>query len=215
MAVFLFFDESGNFDFSPSGTRFLVFGVLSTRDPSRLLQPLSDLRYRLIAGGSEIERFHATEDSQVVRDEVFAILKTVGGCEFDAVVVEKRKVHPYLYDVTQFYPKFADYLLRYVFGRYADPKERIVIVTDSLPVRKKRGAVIKAFKGYMRRHLGGRPFTVLHHPSASHMCLQAADYCTWAIYKKWKDAEMRPYTEIAGLVRSDFDILRRGTEHFY
>jgi hypothetical protein len=173
------------------------------------------LRYRLIAEGIEIERFHASEDRQAVRDEVFKILSEGEGFEFDAVVVEKRKVNPVLHDAVRFYPQFANYLLRYVFNRYDDPAERIVVITDTLPIKKRRKAVEKAFKSYIRRQLGARPFSILHHASASHTCLQAADYCNWAIYKKWKDGEHRPHELISHFVRSEFDILARGTERFY
>ncbi|MEE9132954.1 MAG: DUF3800 domain-containing protein [Gemmatimonadota bacterium] len=139
----------------------------------------------------------------------------MGGFKFDAVVVEKRKVNPVLYNEVRFYPQFANYLLKYVFARYSDMKERIVVITDSIPVKKKKQAVEKAFKTFIRGNLGRRPFTLLHHPAASHACLQAADYCAWAVYRKWKDGELRPYEEIKQLVRSDFDILRHGEEYFY
>ena len=215
MAVFLFFDESGNFDFSANGTPFVIFGTLTTRDPAPLLRPLSDLRYSLIASGIEIEAFHATEDKQRIRDQVFAIIKTVGGFEFDAVVVEKRKVDPSLYDVTRFYPQFAYHLLSQVFARYPDESERIVVITDALPVKKTKQAVEKAFKLYIRQNLGNRIFTILHHPSSSHACLQAADYCTWAIYRKWRDRELRPYRQVGHLIRTEIDILKAETKHFY
>lgn len=215
MAVFLFFDESGNLDFSPTGTRYYIFGTLSTHDPAPLSHPLSNLHYQLIANGIEIERFHATEDRQKIRDYVFPILSQVGGFEFDCVIIEKRKVNPVLYDPSRFYPKFANYLLQYVFRRYHEPDERIVVITDTLPVKKKRKAVERAFMTYIRRNLGQRPFTVLHHSSASHACLQAADYCNWAIHKKWKDNELRPYNKIRKFIRSEFDILKSGDEYFY
>jgi hypothetical protein len=215
LAVFLFFDESGNLDFSRNGTKYYVFGALTTRDPAALLRPLSDLRYRLIAQGMDLEAFHASEDRQVVRDEVFDVLSTCGGFEFDAVIVEKRKVNPVLHDQVRFYVQFADYLLSYVFRRHSDPNDRIVVLTGRLPVKRKKQAVEKVFKSYIRQNLGGRPFNVLHHSMGSHACLQAADYCTWAVYKKWKDGETRPYDLIRPFVISEFDILRRGTEYFY
>lgn len=215
MAVFLFFDESGNFDFSTQGTPYVVFGALTTRDPAPLLRPLSDLRYSLIASGIEIEAFHATEDKQIVRNQVFAIIKAVGGFEFDAVIVEKRKVHPDLYDVTRFYPQFAYHLLSRVFARYPDEGERIVVITDSLPVKKTKQAIEKGFKLYIRQNLPSRVFTILHHASPSHACLQAADYCTWAVYRKWRDSELRPYSEIKHLLHSEVDILAKETQHFY
>lgn len=215
MTVFLFFDESGNLDFSTNGTKYYQFGALTTREPASLLRPLSDLRYHLIAEGTEIESFHASEDRQAVRDRVFEVLQVQGDFEFDCVIIEKQKVNPVLYDPVRFYPQFASYLLKYIFGRYNDEGERIVVITDRIPVSKKRRAVEKTFKSYIRGHLANRPFTVLHHASASHVCLQAADYCNWAVYKKWKDEERRPYDLIRKFVRSEFDILSHGGEYFY
>lgn len=215
MTVFLFFDESGNFDFSPGGTRYLVFGALTTRSPAPLLRPLSDLRYELLASGMEIEAFHAAEDKQAVRDRVFRIISTATGVDFDALVVEKRKVDPALYDVTSFYPEFACRLLKDVFARYPDTNERIVIITDLLPVKRTKRAVEKAFKTFIRRNFAGRLFTVLHHPSSSHACLQAADYSTWAVYRKWRDNELRPYNEIKALIRGETDTLKDHTQLYY
>ncbi len=215
MTVHLFFDESGNLDFSPNGTKYYIFGALTTREPSALTRPLSELKYELLSQGIEIEAFHATEDRQAVRDRVFEIIARIGGFEFDSVIIEKRKAHPNLHDEVRFYPQFANYLLRYVFNRYRDPTERIVIVTDRLPMARKRQAVEKAFRTYIRQNLGERPFTILHHSAAGHSCLQAADYCTWALYKKWHSNELRPYGRVRPFIRSEFDILQRGSEYFY
>lgn len=156
MTVFLFFDESGDLNFSPSGSPYYFFGALTTRVPGPLTHRLDDLRYQFLAEGLELERFHAAEDRQVVRDRVFEAIREVGGFEFDAIVIEKRKANPVLHDEARFYPQFADYLLKYVFGRYADPSERIVIVTDRIPVKRTKKAVEKAFKTYIGQHLDRR-----------------------------------------------------------
>jgi len=92
VAVYLFFDESGDLNFTLSGSRYYFFGALTTRTPELLTNPLSKLQYELLAEGVEVERFHASEDRQVVRDRVFAIIREIGGFEFDAVVIDKRKV---------------------------------------------------------------------------------------------------------------------------
>ena len=91
MAIYLFLDESGNLDFTDSGSRYYCFGTLATRDPSGLDFALTKLRYEMIEEGLELEVFHATEDRQAVRDRVFGVLTKVGGFEFDAVIVEKCK----------------------------------------------------------------------------------------------------------------------------
>lgn len=216
MAIFIFFDESGNLDFSPTGTPYYFFGALTTRAPMRLSRPMSDLRYDLIGGGLEIEAFHATEDRQTLRDRVFDTLITVGELEYDCVVIEKRKLNPTLHSPEKFYPQFANYLLQYIFNRYkANPEERIVVITDQIPVNKKRKAVERAFLTYIKSNLGGRPYTVLHHRSASHSGLQAADYLNWAIHRKWTYRDFRSYNPIRHFIQSEFDILAEGEENFY
>lgn len=215
MAVYLFFDESGDLNFSPNGSPYYFFGALTTRKPESLSNPLNRLQYELLAQGVEIERFHASEDRQAVRDQVFGVIQSVGGFEFDVVVIEKRKTHPSLHDEARFYPKFANYLLKYVFARYADPDEPLVVVTDTLPVKRTKRAVEKAFKAYIARHLGERLYTLVHHGSASHACLQVADYCTWAVQKKWQRGDVRSYALIQPFLKSEFDIFWSGAEYFY
>jgi len=215
MAIYLFFDESGDLNFSPNGSSYYFFGALTTRNPELLSNPLSRLQYDLLAEGVELERFHASEDRQAVRDRVFEVITSVGGFEFDVVVIEKRKTHPSLHDEVRFYPKFANYLLRYVFQRYAEVGEPIVVVTDTLPVKRTKRAVAKAFKEYIARNLRDRPYALVHHASASHACLQVADYCTWAVHKKWQSNDRRSYDLIKSFLRSEFDIFASGGEYFY
>ena len=62
MAVYIFFDESGCLHFSTSGTKYYIFGALTTRTPGVFDNPLGILRYNLISDGTKIEYFHAAED---------------------------------------------------------------------------------------------------------------------------------------------------------
>lgn len=121
MPIYLFFDESGNLDFSRNGTKYYLFGVL-TRLP-----------------------------------------------------------------------------------RHEGSNEKVILITDSLPVKRKRQAVEKAFKVFMRRTLGERRFAVQHHSSTAHPGLQAADYCTWALYRKWHRGDLRSYELVEPYVRSEIE----------
>lgn len=145
---------------------------------------------------------------------VFVILAEVGGFEFDAVLIEKSKTPAALHDPPQFYPRFARDLLSGVFQRFQS-HEPIILVTDRLPIKRKREAVEKALRLFLRNDLGSRPFTIVHHSAAAHLCLQAADYCMWAIYRKWSLGDDRSYNLIRSFVKSEVDILRGSNEHFY
>jgi hypothetical protein len=68
--LFLFLDESGNYDFSVRGTKYLVFASLTAVDPNFSILELYEKKHYFIKNGQPIEYFHASEDKQKVRDEI-------------------------------------------------------------------------------------------------------------------------------------------------
>ena len=109
------------------------------------------------------------------------------------------------------------YLLRYVLEQhdlavYAE----VIVMTDSLPLKKKREAFEKAIKTTLSTMLPTETkYRVLHHPSQSCFILQVADYCNWAIFKKWERSDLRSYDIIKTAVKSEFDIFRTGETFYY
>ena len=109
------------------------------------------------------------------------------------------------------------YLLRYVLGHYPlSQYAEVIVFTDRIPVKGKRNAVEKAVKITLSKML---PMTaryrLLHHDSKSNFQLQIADYCNWAIYRKWDRKDWRSYDLIKAAVKSEFDIFRTGTTDYY
>jgi hypothetical protein len=205
VATYFFFDESGNLDFSPNGSCYYFFGVLTTRDPTPLTVALTSLRYELLAEGLELENFHAAEDTQSVRGRVFQRIMEVGGFELDVLVANKRRFRPELHDPFEFYSCLANALLDAVLRRHAHGEERLVVVTDRLPLQRHRKAAEKAFKSAIRNTLAGRPFSIVHHASSAHALLQVVDYCTWAVQRKWHRGDTRSYELIEGSIRSVYE----------
>jgi hypothetical protein len=203
VAVYLFFDESGNLDFSPNGSRHFCFGVLTLRDPAPLTAALTGLRYSLLAEGLELECFHAAEDRQAVRGRVFETLTEVGGFDLDLLIADKRTLHPVLRDPFEFYCHHAYAIVEAALTRVRHLDEHIVVVTDTLPIQRERKALEKAFRSALRKYLGDRPFSVLHQVSAAHAGLQAVDYCTWALQRKLR-GDTRSYEQIRRWIRSEW-----------
>lgn len=203
MAVYLFFDESGNLDFSENGSRWFCFGALTLRDPGPLTAAFARLRYAFLEQGLELECFHAAEDRQAVRNQVFSTLAGVGGFDVDVLVAEKRLTPAVLRDPFEFYRHLGHVLMDSVLYRFRDVDEPIVIITDSLPVQRERKALEKAFRTALRESLKGRPFSIVHHNSATHAGLQAVDYCTWAVQRRLR-GDARPYE----LIRSEWEAFK-------
>jgi hypothetical protein len=46
-------------------------------------------------------------------------------------------------------------------------------------------------------------------------CLQVADYCTWAIQRKWERNDNRSYDLISGKLESEYDVWAIGRTYHY
>lgn len=215
--LYIFLDESGNLDFSPNGTKYFVITSVTKERPFNAYKDLCDLKYNLIEAGEDREYFHATEDLQSVRDSVFKIIEThIDGIRVDTVIAEKRKTYPAWQQIEIFYPKMLGYLIRYIInGHNASDFKEIIVITDQIPMKKKREAIIKGIKLTLADMLPTKNYRVLHHDSKSCLDLQIADYCCWAIYKHWDCKESRPLAVIQKAVISQFDIFEKGEQFFY
>ena len=216
--LYVFLDEGGNLDFSKSGTKYFVLSSLAKERPFHAVKELIELKYDLVELGTNLEFFHAAEDRQAVRNAVFGIIAGhLDGVRVDSLVVEKRKTGPALQPVEFFYPRMLGYLLAHVLGQYNLAEfQEVLVFTDRVPVNKHREAVEKAVKVALARALpAGTRFRVYHHESKSNLDLQIADYCNWAIYRKWDRGDDRSYRVIQPVVRSEFDIFKSGIRHYY
>lgn len=216
--LYIFLDEAGNLDFSPNGTKYFLLGALTKERPFHAYKELTELKYDLVELGTELEYFHASENAQPVRNRVFEIIRgNLGGVRIDALVVEKRKTGPALQAEEAFYPRMLGYLLKYVLEQH-DLRvfKEVLVFTDAIPIRKKRGTIEKIIKTTLASQLpAGACYRLIHHESKSNLDLQIADYCTWAIYRKWNSGDTRSYQHIQPAVTSEFDIFRLGATFYY
>ena len=221
--LYLFIDESGNFDFSPNGTKFFVLTVMSATTPFEIGSPLLRLRYDLLpnyACGPRMEEhgyFHASEDIQQVRNNVFSLLSQLNHpLRVDSVIAQKNKTNPTLHkQPLEFYKIIAEALLKYAFNRAIwHDYDHVVVVFSSLFDRKKRGILKQAFKYLIKQH-AKVSFALYFHDSKFDICNQAADYFGWAIYRKWDSNDTRSYALVQHLIKSEFHIFEKGGKEFY
>lgn len=217
-SVYLFLDEAGNLDFTNNGTEYFILTSLAIERPFKGLEELISLKYDLIEYGLDIEFFHASEDKQHVRDRVFRVISNnLSHYRLDSIIVEKRKTHPKLQVDTAFYPRILSYLLRYVFDNIESHKyKEIVVVTDTIPLQRKRKAIQKEIKSILKQSINPHgKFRVMHHSSKSNMCLQITDYVSWSIFRKWERLDTRSYDQIKKSLKSEFEIFKTGKNEYY
>jgi hypothetical protein len=201
--VCLFGDEAGNFDFSlrPGASRYFILATTTMTDwqPGDRVQAL---RRRLAWRGVHLGAvLHASEDPQAVRDDVFQIL---GRCalRIDATIIDKAAVPDRLRDAHRLYR----YAWHEHFGRIAAdiarPGDRLLAVASDLGTRKRRGAFHLAVDDAVRA-AARCSHRVAFWPNMSEPCLVVADYCIWAVQRKWERGDERSYQLIAAKITSE------------
>lgn len=227
--LFIFIDESGNFDFSPTGTKHFILTAISTVTPLKNRGGLLDCRYTLLCSGIDQECFHAAEDEQKVRDDVFDLISKLNDFYIDSVVAQKNKANPSLFVETymrkgqqitittgaEFYRIVCQTLLQYIFKRYESSKvDKIIVVLDAIFTHSKRQIILKSLKMYLKQHFN-KMFHIYFHQSKADINCQIADYCGWAIYVKNERQELRPIKQVQSKVKSEFPIFQRGETEYY
>ena len=105
--AYLYFDESGDFNFSSTGSKHFALTCMAVTNPTKLPQALLPIRYDTLS--KDIKRaskhkdyysFHATDDSVETRRRIFNAI-SVASEDFDdanfqvlSVIVRKNKVNP-------------------------------------------------------------------------------------------------------------------------
>jgi len=216
--LYIFLDEAGNLDFSTNGTKYFLLASITKERPFTAYKEMTELKYDLVEQGLDIEYFHASEDSPFIRKKVFDIvLNKLNGIRIDSLVIEKRKTGPALCIEERFYPEMLGYLLKYILKGYdLSLYSEVIVFTDRIPINKKRKAVEKAVKTTLVQQLPRAVrYRIFHHDSKSNMDLQIADYCNWAIYRKWDRGDITNYKSLKPAIKSEFDIFQTGKKFYY
>ena len=142
---------------------------------------------------------------------MFSIIRdNIADLRVDSLIVEKSGAAPALQAPEEFYPRMLGHLIRHVAEQKREElagMKELIVITDTIPINKKRDAVEKGVKTVLKQMLpSGCRFRVLHHASMSSMGLQLADYCNWAIFRKWESGDSTFYDALREGIKSELEI---------
>ena len=216
MRKYVFADEAGNFDFSDKDGASLFFILATvTADSPDVGDDLLKLRRTLAWDGIALEsNFHATEDAQAVRGQVFDVLVD-HDFRIDTTILEKRKTQPHLAGDEERFYKMAWFLhFKHVAPRITSAKTELLVIAAQIGTKKRRKAMRLTIEDVVEQSTKCK-WEVAFWPATSDPCLQVADYCCWAIQRKYEKSDTRSYDLIKDKIKSEFQPYDVGTETYY
>lgn len=214
---FIFTDEAGDFAFKHGNNAskyFIVCSVtLESCDPG---ETLLRLRRQLTWDQKPLnDYFHATYDKQEVRDAVFEAIRQ-DKFRVDATILEKSKAMPHIRASENKFYKYAWwYHFKHIGPQIAYRADELHINTASIGTKKGQALYTAAVNDVVQQVLKGVKWVTTFTPASCDPCLQIADYCTWAIQRKWERGDERSYALIQQRLATEFNLWRSGTKHYY
>lgn len=215
--IHLFADEAGDFSFKrdAGASRYFMICTVAMNDCSidgRLLSLRRDMTWR---GLPVAEEFHATTDRNEVREEVFSFIQAIP-MRVDATVLDKPKAQPQTRtSEARFYQHAWFYHLRHLSSRALREVDEVTITAAALGTRKGKKAYADAVDDVARQTVRGGTCRAFFPRSIADPCLQVADYCAWAIQRKWERDDERWHALIADKIHTEYDLWSRGGTQYY
>jgi hypothetical protein len=181
--LFVFIDESGNFDFSEKGTRHFVLSAHITRTPIECGAGLSALTYEFLARGliNQVP-IHATQNSVSTRHlAISRLCERTHQCRALSVFVEKATLEEDCQSDVTMYWISAVALVGRLASTITDQSPRIILLFDATLTSKKRAAFLKVLKAGLKK--ATREFHIHFRPVSHDVNGQIADYYAWSVFR--------------------------------
>jgi hypothetical protein len=181
--VFVFIDESGNFDFTNRGTRHFVLSAHITQAPLECGAGLSNLTYDFLARGLTNQvPIHATQNSVSTRHLVVSRLcERTHQCRVLSVFVEKANLEEDFQNDVAMYGISAVALVERLTSSITGESPRIILLFDATLTSKKRAAFLKVLKANLKK--ATRAFHIHFRPVSHDVNGQIADYYAWSVFR--------------------------------
>lgn len=215
---YIYADEAGDFEFArkQNVSKYFIICTIVLENPEWGHQ-LLDLRRELIWRDQTMgDYFHCCEDKQPVRDAVFDLIRSAP-IKIGATILEKSKAQAQVRENNARFYKYGWYFhLSGVAPKVAVPGDELLFTTASLGTKKERAIFTAAVNDVVQQRAYRAAAYKTHFcPSMADPCLQIADYCTWAIQRKWERNDTRSYDIISNLVDHEYETWKYGTTHYY
>lgn len=202
--MFIYLDESGDLGFREGATNFFVisFITMDNRTSLQLKRKIKRLKQKYkVSKGVEIK---GNTSSHSLRVDVLRVVSSLP-IEIYSIVVNKQRVNKPLRDDTNI---FYNYMVNLIMVPYLERKkfEGINIIADLRITRVARGmrfADYLKYKLFFENRVCNTKLNIQFLDSLKSNGLQAADFVSYSLFRKYESRDIRYYRVIERKVRED------------
>jgi len=199
---YLYLDESGDLGFKKLSSKWFIFTIAMTSGPRLLERVVKKIWRPLKKKHKKLGELHASRADDITRTRMLQKLNELDDLKVLCIILNKKKVHidlqnqkNYLYNYT------ANILLdRFYSGHAVKGGEQIHLFIDRKDTKKK---LRENFINYLTNQMisrGQKHFSIVLHPSHENKSLQAVDFISWAIFRKYERGDYQFYELIKGRI---------------
>lgn len=216
--TYIWADEAGDFTFKrgPNISKYFYICTVSCLDHA-VGEALAQLRRDMVWEQEEAlpDFFHATSDKQHIRDRVYSTIMDYS-FKIQVTVCEKSKALPKIRESkARFYKYPWYYHFKHGLAPHLKSNDRLHIMAASIGTKKEKMTFVNNLRDVIDQSAKDIPWAVDFRPAQCETHLQVADYCAWAIQRKWETGDARSYDLIKPRITYEYDLWERGTTHYY
>ncbi|MCK6462903.1 MAG: DUF3800 domain-containing protein [Candidatus Pacebacteria bacterium] len=193
--AYIFLDESGDLGFKKKSSKWFVFTIAMTQNARSLERVTKKIWRPLKKRHKQLGELHAYHADNVTRKRMLSELAKIENLKVSCVILNKQKVYidlqnqkNYLYNYT------ANILLDRLYTKeILKPKEAINLFADRKDTKNHlRENFINYLTTSMKKRRDGG-FSVVLHSSHENKSLQAVDFISWSIFRKYEKGDYEFY----------------------
>ena len=201
--AYIFLDESGDLGFKKTSSKWFLFTMAITSDPKVLERVIKKVWRTLKKKNKKLGELHAYHEKDITRKRVLRMLSQVTDLKVFSIILNKQKVHVNFQDQKNYlYVYMANLLLENLHNnkKILKDNEPIHLFVDQKDTKKQlRDNFIHLLTSSISKKRIGK-FSVVLHSSHENKSLQAVDFISWAIFRKYEREDYEFYELIKSKV---------------
>lgn len=193
--AYIFLDESGDLGFKSKSSKWFLFTIVLTNNHRRIEKVVKKIRNSLKKKYKKVNELHAYHTQPAIRKRMLKLLSENKDLKVLCVILNKKKVYIDLQNQKNYLYNYAANILldRLHNKKLIDTNEPIELYIDQKDTNR---FLRDNFEKYLKQNFtkrGNGKVNIKIKPSHTEKCLQAVDFISWAIFRKYEKGESEYY----------------------